>query len=163
VHRRGRTIDACHDHRHGIRSPRRVSDVRAVRSLARRGRRALRRSPAAPSRTVLPISGLGSASAADPECRGPPSVVAPAGRPATRRCPLPHAGQRGAVTVDEHSREITRGPTTFHWGRYEVATSGGEIVALEPDPADPDPSPIGPGVAEADRAPYRITRPMVRE
>ncbi|KMS88130.1 hypothetical protein ACZ91_27550, partial [Streptomyces regensis] len=44
------------------------------------------------------------------------------------------------MTVDEHSREITRSPTTFHWGRYEVVTSGGEIVALQPDPPDPHPS-----------------------
>ncbi|MBB3665645.1 biotin/methionine sulfoxide reductase [Prauserella sediminis] len=67
------------------------------------------------------------------------------------------------MTGDSSAGETIRTPTTFHWGRYDVLSSGDRVVALEPHPGDPDPSPIGAGVPEVNHAPYRITRPMVRE
>lgn len=67
------------------------------------------------------------------------------------------------MSGENSAGDTARTPTTFHWGRYDVLSSGDEVVALEPHPGDPDPSPIGAGVAEVNHAPYRITRPMVRE
>lgn len=67
------------------------------------------------------------------------------------------------MSGDSSAGRPTRTPTTFHWGRYDVLSSGGTVVGLEPHPGDPDPSPIGAGVGEVNHAPYRLTRPMVRE
>lgn len=53
-------------------------------------------------------------------------------------------------------------PTVTHWGAYRATTSGGRLVSLAPFPADPDPSPIGPGMVQAIADPLRIPRPMFR-
>lgn len=62
------------------------------------------------------------------------------------------------MTPDER-----RTPTALHWGSYEVVSRGGRVIALEPSPDDPDPSPIGAGMPDALRGPARFTEPMVRE
>ncbi|MBM3512457.1 MAG: Asp-tRNA(Asn)/Glu-tRNA(Gln) amidotransferase GatCAB subunit C [Alphaproteobacteria bacterium] len=54
-------------------------------------------------------------------------------------------------------------PTVTHWGAYSARVAGGQIAALEPFAADPDPSPIGPGMVQAIADPLRIPRPMIRQ
>jgi biotin/methionine sulfoxide reductase len=39
--------------------------------------------------------------------------------------------------------------TATHWGAYEVEVEDGKVSALTPIAADPDPSPIGPGMPQA--------------
>ena len=65
---------------------------------------------------------------------------------------------RGAADTGER-----RTPTALHWGAYDVVVRDGRVVALEPSADDPDPSPIGAGMAGALDGPVRITEPMVRE
>ena len=50
----------------------------------------------------------------------------------------------------------------MHWGVYEVEREAGQIVALHPFAADPDPSPIGASVPGALTSPTRVRRPAVR-
>ena len=50
-----------------------------------------------------------------------------------------------------------------HWGGYHVSAGDGRVVALTPDRADPDPSPIGPGMVDALYDPVRVLRPAVRK
>ncbi|MDX2222506.1 MAG: molybdopterin-dependent oxidoreductase, partial [Rhodospirillaceae bacterium] len=54
-------------------------------------------------------------------------------------------------------------PTVTHWGAYGAVVEAGRITALKAFAADPDPSPIGFGMAQAVADPLRIPRPMVRE
>lgn len=54
-------------------------------------------------------------------------------------------------------------PTVTHWGAYLATTANGKVQSLAPFPADPDPSPIGPGMAQALDDPLRIPRPMIRQ
>ena len=53
--------------------------------------------------------------------------------------------------------------TSSHWGTYRVEVKGGKVAALHAFEADPDPSPIGPGIIDALDHPTRITQPMFRE
>ncbi|MEU6697881.1 molybdopterin-dependent oxidoreductase [Pseudonocardia sp. NPDC046786] len=53
-------------------------------------------------------------------------------------------------------------PTASHFGTYLAETDGTRILGLRPDPADPEPSPIGLGVPSSLTAPSRLTRPHVR-
>ena len=55
-----------------------------------------------------------------------------------------------------------RTPTSTHWGNYDVEVSDGAVVALHPVADDPDPSPIGAGMARAQNHAGRILRPAVR-
>lgn len=54
-------------------------------------------------------------------------------------------------------------PTATHWGNYDVRVEAGRVVALDPEPGDPEPSLIGQGVPAALRDEVRILRPAVRE
>ncbi|MFM1816018.1 MAG: hypothetical protein RLZ98_2713 [Pseudomonadota bacterium] len=49
-----------------------------------------------------------------------------------------------------------------HWGIYRARVENGAAVALEPHPADPNPSPIGSAMLEARLSPARILKPSVR-
>ncbi|MEK9678963.1 MAG: molybdopterin-dependent oxidoreductase [Rhodospirillaceae bacterium] len=53
--------------------------------------------------------------------------------------------------------------TATHWGAYEVEVEDGKVSALTPIAADPDPSPIGPGMPQALYDPARIQQPMIRK
>lgn len=57
-------------------------------------------------------------------------------------------------------------PATFrtatHWGAYDATVVDGELTSLTPIAADPDPSPIGPGMVQAIQDDLRIRQPMVR-
>ena len=53
--------------------------------------------------------------------------------------------------------------TSAHWGTYRVTTEGGRITDMRPFEADPDPSPIGPGILDVLDGPTRIKRPAVRK
>jgi biotin/methionine sulfoxide reductase len=64
----------------------------------------------------------------------------------------------GQATGDED-----RTSTATHWGNYTVVRRGGRVIALEPAPYDPSPSPIGPGMASTLRHRARIVEPMVRK
>ncbi|MCB2106538.1 MAG: molybdopterin-dependent oxidoreductase, partial [Rhodobacteraceae bacterium] len=54
-------------------------------------------------------------------------------------------------------------PTATHWGAYRARVRDGTVETLLPFPGDPDPSPIGPGMAQALNDPLRIPMPMIRE
>jgi len=54
-------------------------------------------------------------------------------------------------------------PTATHWGAYTARVENGKVTALEPFSGDPDPSPIGPGMPQAQDDPVRIARPMIRQ
>ncbi len=54
-------------------------------------------------------------------------------------------------------------PTATHWGNYDVETRDGKVVALHPAATDPDPSPIGAGMAAALDDAVRLRSPMVRK
>ena len=60
------------------------------------------------------------------------------------------------------SQDILR-PTAWHWGTYLARMRGGAVAALEPHPADPNPSPIGYSMADVARSAARVTQPMVRK
>ena len=53
--------------------------------------------------------------------------------------------------------------TVTHWGAYEVETSDGKVVSMQPFSEDPDPSPIGLGMPQAIQDPVRIHQPMIRK
>lgn len=53
--------------------------------------------------------------------------------------------------------------TSSHWGTYRVEVEDGRVTALRGFEADPDPSPIGQGIADVLEGPARITAPMVRK
>lgn len=55
-----------------------------------------------------------------------------------------------------------RGLTANHWGMGVVRTEGGRIVAVDPHPADPAPSPINDNIAESLNGRARVRRPAVR-
>ncbi|WP_036424926.1 molybdopterin-dependent oxidoreductase [Mycolicibacterium vinylchloridicum] len=59
--------------------------------------------------------------------------------------------------------ESTRTNTVTHWGSYSVLSESGRVISLEPSPGDRAPSPIGSGMASAQRDHARITQPMIRE
>lgn len=50
-----------------------------------------------------------------------------------------------------------------HWGIYRARLENGTAVALNPHPADPNPSQIGSAMLEARLSPARIMRPAVRK
>ncbi len=52
--------------------------------------------------------------------------------------------------------------TATQWGVYEVETRDGHIAGVSPLAVDPDPSPLGAGLADGVQHPLRITRPAVR-
>ncbi|MEQ8247062.1 MAG: molybdopterin guanine dinucleotide-containing S/N-oxide reductase [Alphaproteobacteria bacterium] len=52
--------------------------------------------------------------------------------------------------------------TATHWGSYDAEVVDGKLTALNPIAADPDPSPIGAGMARAIQDDLRIQQPMVR-
>jgi len=52
--------------------------------------------------------------------------------------------------------------TATHWGTYDAEVVDGRLTALKPIAADPDPSPIGPGMAQAIQDSLRIQTPMIR-
>jgi biotin/methionine sulfoxide reductase len=52
--------------------------------------------------------------------------------------------------------------TATHWGSYDAEVVDGKLTALKPIAADPDPSPIGAGMARAIQDDLRIQQPMVR-
>ena len=54
-------------------------------------------------------------------------------------------------------------PTATHWGAYRARVRRGRVETLLPFPGDPDPSPIGAGMAQALTDPLRIPQPMIRE
>lgn len=53
-------------------------------------------------------------------------------------------------------------PHSSHWGAFGVRVRDGRVVAVEPDPADPDPSPLLGNVAAAVDHPARVGAPVVR-
>ncbi|WP_253946987.1 hypothetical protein [Mycolicibacterium rhodesiae] len=56
-----------------------------------------------------------------------------------------------------------RTATATHWGNYTALSHNGRVVSLEPTSEDSAASPIGSGMASAQRDSVRITQPMVRE
>ncbi len=52
--------------------------------------------------------------------------------------------------------------TATHWGTFVPETEGGRLVRLRPWEGDPDPGPIGAGMADAVHHACRIRRPAVR-
>ncbi|MBM3512311.1 MAG: Asp-tRNA(Asn)/Glu-tRNA(Gln) amidotransferase GatCAB subunit C [Alphaproteobacteria bacterium] len=54
-------------------------------------------------------------------------------------------------------------PTVAHWGAYLARVRDGRLIALEPHPLDPDPSPIGRGIVNAITSEARISEPMIRK
>ena len=52
--------------------------------------------------------------------------------------------------------------TATHWGSYDATVVDGRLTALTPIAADPDPSPIGAGMARAIQDDLRIQTPMIR-
>ena len=53
--------------------------------------------------------------------------------------------------------------TATHWGGYEVAVENGKVVGVRGHSNDPDPSPIGRSLIEAQEHPVRIAQPMIRK
>lgn len=49
-----------------------------------------------------------------------------------------------------------------HWGVFKAEVQDGQVVAVQPYPHDPDPSPILENIPGSVRHPTRITQPMVR-
>lgn len=69
---------------------------------------------------------------------------------------------------DDHKIEIEKSgtrrvPTATHWGAYTAVVEDGKVTALEPVAIDPDPSPIGPGMPQAQNDAVRIAKPMFRK
>ena len=56
----------------------------------------------------------------------------------------------------------TRSQTFTHWGAYDIEVADDRIVAVHPDPNDPDPSPIGQLLTDSVDHRCRVARPMVR-
>lgn len=57
---------------------------------------------------------------------------------------------------------LTSTLTSTHWGAYQPVVEAGRLLRLDPAPWDPDPSPIGAGMAAAITGPTRVRRPAVR-
>ncbi|MEI4196891.1 molybdopterin guanine dinucleotide-containing S/N-oxide reductase [Roseovarius sp. E0-M6] len=53
--------------------------------------------------------------------------------------------------------------TSFHWGTYRAWVSNGRVQDLLAFEHDKDPSPIGPGILDAQHGPTRVDAPMVRQ
>lgn len=54
-------------------------------------------------------------------------------------------------------------PTSSHWGNYRVETVDGRITAIHNYAEDPDPTPIGQSLIDAQDPGCRIPQPMVRQ
>jgi biotin/methionine sulfoxide reductase len=63
---------------------------------------------------------------------------------------------------DASNSDVKLLPTATHWGAYTARVENGRVTALEPNPEDPDPSPIGPGMPQAIDDTARIAMPMFR-
>jgi len=55
---------------------------------------------------------------------------------------------------------MTMTPTATHWGPFLIESDGTRVSAVHPHPIDPDPSPIGEGLAAVTEC--RVERPSVR-
>ncbi|NKB44753.1 MAG: molybdopterin-dependent oxidoreductase [Alphaproteobacteria bacterium] len=64
---------------------------------------------------------------------------------------------------DDVNEDVKHLPTATHWGAYTATVENGRVTALEPFSGDPDPSPIGPGMPQAQDDAVRIAQPMVRK
>ncbi|HMN86229.1 MAG TPA: molybdopterin-dependent oxidoreductase, partial [Bauldia sp.] len=53
--------------------------------------------------------------------------------------------------------------SSAHWGIFRPVVEGGRVVAAEPFPADPDPSPLLRSIPSALSDRSRVLRPAVRE
>ena len=53
-------------------------------------------------------------------------------------------------------------PSAAHWGHFRAEVRDDEVIAAQPDPGDPDPSPILDSIPGTLRHPTRIAQPMVR-
>ena len=63
---------------------------------------------------------------------------------------------------DASNPDVKLLPTAKRWGAYTARVENGRVTALEPNPEDPDPSPIGPGMPQAIDDTARIAMPMFR-
>jgi biotin/methionine sulfoxide reductase len=57
----------------------------------------------------------------------------------------------------------SRIPSLSHWGAFTAVVEDGRVVACEPFPLDPHPSPMLSAIPEMVHSPLRIERPAVRE
>ncbi|MCR5942758.1 Asp-tRNA(Asn)/Glu-tRNA(Gln) amidotransferase GatCAB subunit C [Ochrobactrum sp. XJ1] len=53
--------------------------------------------------------------------------------------------------------------TLSHWGAASPVIKDGRLISMDPNPGDPNPSPINENYVEAISSPMRITQPMVRK
>lgn len=65
--------------------------------------------------------------------------------------------------VKHTDKDVKHLPTATHWGAYRATVENGKVTALTPFSGDPDPSPIGPGMPQAQDDAVRIAQPMVRK
>ena len=54
-------------------------------------------------------------------------------------------------------------PVTSHWGNYLAEIADGRLVAIHPYATDPDPTPIGQSLLNAQDENVRVLQPMIRQ
>ncbi len=54
-------------------------------------------------------------------------------------------------------------PVSSHWGNYLAEVAHGKLVAIHPYASDPDPTPIGQSLLNAQDENVRIPQPMIRQ
>ncbi|MCY4361549.1 MAG: molybdopterin-dependent oxidoreductase [Gammaproteobacteria bacterium] len=54
-------------------------------------------------------------------------------------------------------------PVTSHWGNYLAEVAGDRLVAIHPYATDPDPTPIGQSLLNAQDEDVRVLQPMIRQ
>lgn len=58
---------------------------------------------------------------------------------------------------------VSRFPSLSHWGAFTAVVEDGRVVACEPFPRDPAPSPMLAAISAMVHSPLRIARPAIRE
>ena len=59
-------------------------------------------------------------------------------------------------------QQTARIPTATHWGNFVAEVRDGRIVAIDPNAADSNPSPIGQSLLDSQHRGCRIARPCIR-